>query len=69
MLQINISFPVLKHEHHFFMPSNSHHTQIYLAVSSWFLTIIPHGKFLTELQGPKYKAYHETLTPLSHFNL
>lgn len=34
-----------------------------------FLTNLPHAKFLMELRSPKYKAYHETLTPLSHFTL
>jgi len=29
----------------------------------------PDPEQIPELLGPKYKAYHETLTPLSHFNL
>ena len=50
------------------MLPNSCQTQIQLAGSIWLLTSSSTWH-ISELQGPKYKAYHETLTPLSHFNL
>ena len=52
----------------FWMLPNSCQTQIHLAGSIWLLTSSS-TRHISELQGPKYKAYHETLTPLSHFNL
>lgn len=39
-------------------------------LSSQYLTPEYHSIWhISELQGPKYKAYHETLTPLTYFNL